>query len=188
MPEEEVKDQIRSLADKMESLEESVRMVSGPYSQLLEYLERFQRISSSYFRLIDLYQRYGEISPDLLMPGVKDHISREVVKILFERDGQNITQITDKLKSRRGSASRRIVRERLKALREMGVVVEKGSERSKEYWLSEGYVKKWYDLLGLGPGADKKAGDGPSATSARSGNIPIPRILSSEAQEKGREE
>lgn len=150
MPDEDVKEQIKSLADKMETLEESVRTVSRPYSQLVEYLERFQKISSSYFRLIDLYQKYGEISPDLLMPGVKDHISREVVKILFERDGQNITQITEKLKERRGSASRRIVRERLKTLREKGIVVEKGSERSKEYWLSEAYVKKWYDLLGLG--------------------------------------
>lgn len=159
MPEEEdVRDQMKSLADKMESLEESVRMVSGPYSQLLEYLERFQKISSSYFRLIDLYQKYGEISPDLLMPGVKDHISREVVKILFERDGQNITQITGKLKDRRGSASRRIVRERLKMLQEKGVVVEKGSDRSREYWLSETYVKKWYELLGLGPGKGTEEG------------------------------
>ncbi len=164
MPEEDVKDQIRSLAEKMDSLEESVRMVSGPYSQLLEYLERFQRISSSYFRLIDLYQRYGEISPDLLMPGVKDHISREVVKILFERDGQNITQIAEKLKERRGSSSRRIVRERLKALEVMGVVKAKGSSRSKEYWLTERYVQKWYELLGLGAGregTEKKGPEGP---------------------------
>jgi DNA-binding transcriptional ArsR family regulator len=155
MADEDVKDQIKSLSEKMESLEESMRMVAAPYSQLLEYIERFQKISSSYFRLIDLYQRYGEISPDLLMPGVKDNISRDIVKILFERDGQNITQITDKLKEKRGTASRRIVRERLKMLREKGVVVEKGSERSRVYWLSEGYVKKWYELLGLSPGNPK---------------------------------
>lgn len=150
MPEEDVKDQIKALAEKMDGLEESMKMVSGPYSQLLEYLERFQKISSSYFRLMDLYEKYGEISPDLLMPGVKDLISREIVKILFERDGQNITQIAGKLKERRGSSSRRIVRERLKMLREKGVVTEKGSERSKEYWLAEGYVRKWYELLGIG--------------------------------------
>lgn len=152
MADEELERQIKALSEKMEGLEESMRMVSSPYSQLLEYIERFQKISSSYFRLIDLYQRHGEISPDLLMPDVKDHISREIVKILFERDGQNITRITDKLKARRGSASRRIVRERLKKLREKGIVVERGSERSREYWLTEEYVKKWYDLLGLGTG------------------------------------
>lgn len=156
MPEEEdLQEQIKSLSDKMESLEESMRAVTTPYSQLLEYLERFQKISSSYFRLLDLYQRYGEISPDLLLPGVKDSIAREIVKILFERDGQNISQITDRLKDRRGTASRRIVREKLKALQERGVVKEKGSPKSKEYWLSEEYVKRWYGLLGLGVSHDE---------------------------------
>ncbi|MBE0517663.1 MAG: transcriptional regulator [Thermoplasmata archaeon] len=150
MAEDELKEQIASLSEKMESLEESMRMVAGPYSQLLEYIERFQKISSSYFRLIDLYQRYGEISPDLLVPGVKDSISKEVVKILFEKDGQNISQITEKLKDRRGSSSRRIVRERLKMLEERGVVTAKGSSRAKTYWLTEEYVKKWYELLGVG--------------------------------------
>ena len=152
MPEgdEDLQKQIKSLSEKMESLEESMRKVVTPYSQLLEYLDRFQRISSSYFRLMDLYQRFGEISPDLLLPGVKDPISREVVKILFERNGQNISQITDKLKDRRGTASRRIVREKLRSLQEKGVVMEKGSPKSKEFWLSEEYIRRWYSLLGLG--------------------------------------
>ncbi len=157
MPEEELKGQIKSLADKMETVEEQMRKVAEPYSQLVEYIERFQKISSSYFRLLELYQRHGEISPDLLIPGVKDSISREIVKILFERDGQNISQIAEKLRDRRGSSSRRIVRERLKMLEEKGVVKGKGSERSKEFWLTEEYVKKWYELLGLGPGRGEQA-------------------------------
>jgi DNA-binding transcriptional ArsR family regulator len=150
MPEDELQGQIRALAEKMETVEESMKLVAAPYSQLLEYIERFQKISSSYFRLLELYQRHGEISPDLLIPGVKDSISREIVKILFERDGQNISQIAEKLRDRRGTSSRRIVRERLKMLEERGVVKGKGSERSKEFWLTEEYVRKWYDLLGLG--------------------------------------
>lgn len=158
MADEDLEEQIKSLSDKMESLEESMRMVATPYSQLLEYIERFQKISASYFRLIDLYQRYGEISPDLLVPGVKDSISREIVKILFDRDGQNISQITQKLKERRGTSSRRTVRERLKELQDKGVVVSRGSERAKIYWLTEGYVKKWYELLGLGLGKDERDG------------------------------
>ncbi|MGB2825494.1 MAG: ArsR family transcriptional regulator [Thermoplasmata archaeon] len=158
MADEDLEKQIKSLSDKMESLEESMRMVATPYSQLLEYIERFQKISSSYFRLIDLYQRYGEISPDLLVPGVKDSISREIVKILFDRDGQNISQITQRLKERRGTSSRRTVRERLKELQDRGVVVSRGSERAKIYWLTEGYVKKWYELLGLGLGKDEQDG------------------------------
>jgi DNA-binding transcriptional ArsR family regulator len=148
---ENLQDQIKALAEKMDSVEDSLSKVTGPYSQLLDYIERFQRISSSYFKMLGLYQRYGAISPDLLIPGVKDPISRDIVKVLFERDGQNISQITDKLKEMRGTSSRRIVRERLKGLEEKGVVKAKGSAKSKDYWLTEEYVDKWYQLLGLGP-------------------------------------
>lgn|GEM_PF-208509 len=159
MADEDLQEQIKDLAKKMQSVEEAVDKVAGPYSQLIDYIERFQKISGSYFRMLGLYQRYGAISPDLLIPGVKDSISRDIVKVLFERDGQNISQITDKLKETRGTSSRRIVRERLKSLEEKGVIRAKGSPRSKEYWLSEQYIEKWYDLLGLGPSRkqDKQA-------------------------------
>jgi DNA-binding transcriptional ArsR family regulator len=150
MADEDLEKQIRALSEKMESVEETMGKVAAPYSQLLEYVERFQKISSSYFKMLGLYQRYGAISPDLLIPGVKDPISRDIVKVLFERDGQNISQITEKLKDMRGTSSRRIVRERLALLAEKGVVKAKGSSRSKTYWLTEAYVDKWYDLLGLG--------------------------------------
>jgi len=154
---EELQKQIKSLAEKMEVVEESISKVAQPYSQLLEYIERFQKISSSYFKMLGLYQRYGAISPDLLIPGVKDPISRDIVKVLFERDGQNISQITDKLKEMRGTSSRRIVRERLKELEVKGVVRSKGTSKSKDYWLTEEYVDKWYRLLGLAP--EKKPED-----------------------------
>jgi DNA-binding transcriptional ArsR family regulator len=150
MADEDLKEQIKDLAEKMEDMEAAMRRVSEPYSQLLEYIERFQKISSSYFRLLDLYQRHGSISPDLLVPEVKDSMSRDIVKVLFERDGQNISQITERLKEHRGTSSRRMVRERLKALEEKGVVRTRGSSRSREYWLTEEYVRKWYELLGLG--------------------------------------
>lgn len=154
MADKELEEQIKALSEKMEAVEGSLAKVAEPYSQLLEYIERFQKISGSYFRMLGLYQRYGAISPDLLIPGVKDSISRDVVKVLFERDGQNISQITDKLKDMRGTSSRRIVRERLKQLEEKGVVKSKGSPRSKDYWLTQEYIDKWYQLLGLAPGKE----------------------------------
>ena len=148
----DIQAQIKALAKKMESVEESMSKVAEPYSQLVDYIERFQKISNSYFKMLGLYQRYGAISPDLLIPGVKDSISRDVVKVLFERDGQNISQVAEKLKDMRGTSSRRIVRERLRGLEAKGVVKSKGSSRSKEYWLTPEYIEKWYELLGLGVG------------------------------------
>lgn len=148
---EELERQIKDLADKMDNLEDSIGKVAEPYSQLLEFMDRFQMISSSYFRMLGLYQRHGAISPDLLIPGMKDSIAKDIVKALFERDGQNISQITDKLKEMRGTSSRRIVRERLKELERKGVVRSEGSPRSRQYWLTAEYVEKWYEILGLGP-------------------------------------
>jgi DNA-binding transcriptional ArsR family regulator len=162
-PKQDLQEQIKALAEKMDSVEDSLSKVAQPYGQLLDYIERFQKISSSYFKMLGLYQRYGAISPDLLIPGVKDSISRDIVKVLFERDGQNISQITDKLKETRGTSSRRIVRERLKELEEKGVVKAKGSSKSKDYWLTEQYVDKWYELLGLGAGKKEGAVKGPEA-------------------------
>jgi len=162
MAQEDLEKQIKSLHEKMGNLEDAMSKVSEPYSQLLEYMDRFQKISSSYFRMLGLYQRHGAISPDLLIPNVKDSISRDIVKVLFERDGQNISQITEKLKDMRGTASRRIVRERLKGLEEKGVVRSKGSPRSKEYWLTEQYIDKWYELLGLGVGKGRQEQNPPS--------------------------
>ena len=162
MAQEDLEKQIKSLHEKMGNLEDAMSKVSGPYSQLLEYMDRFQKISSSYFRMLGLYQRHGAISPDLLIPNVKDSISRDIVKVLFERDGQNISQITEKLKDMRGTASRRIVRERLKGLEGKGVVRSKGSPRSKEYWLTERYIEKWYELLGLGVGKGRQEQNPPS--------------------------
>ena len=162
MAQEDLEKQIKSLHEKMGNLEDAMSKVSEPYSQLLEYMDRFQKISSSYFRMLGLYQRHGAISPDLLIPNVKDSISRDIVKALFERDGQNISQITEKLKDMRGTASRRIVRERLKGLEGKGVVRSKGSPRSKEYWLTEQYIDKWYELLGLGVGKGRQEQNPPS--------------------------
>jgi DNA-binding transcriptional ArsR family regulator len=159
-PKQDLQEQIRALAEKMDNVEDSLSKVAQPYGQLLDYIERFQKISSSYFKMLGLYQRYGAISPDLLIPGVKDSISRDIVKVLFERDGQNISEITDKLKEMRGTSSRRIVRDRLKELEEKGVVKEKGSPKSRDYWLTEQYVDKWYELLGLGPGKKEGAAEG----------------------------
>ncbi len=136
--------------------------LSQPYSQLVGYLDRLQEISRSYFRLLDLLQRYGSLSPDMAIPEVKDPISREIVNVLFERGDRNISQIAQALRARRGTASRRIVRERLKTLEERGVVRSSRGSRGKVYDVTEETVRRWSRVLGLvAPDADEKEGEGP---------------------------
>ncbi len=147
--EEKEKVDIEELASRMGQLEKAMDRLSAPYTQLVGYLDRLQEISRSYFRLLDLLQRYGSLSPEMAIPEIKDPISKEIVKALFEKGGRNISQITEALRTRRGTASRRIVRERLKVLEERGVVVSSKGSRGNVYDVSEATVRRWSEVLGL---------------------------------------
>jgi len=140
---------IQELTERIAQLEEAIRQVSVPYSQLAAQLATFQDTVGKYFRLMDLYQRYGVVSIDTILPEVKDPISKDILRILLDRPGLNISQLTDELKGRRGSSSRRIVREKLSELAEKKLVVEEPGRNERSYRLSEDLVKRWSQVLGL---------------------------------------
>jgi DNA-binding transcriptional ArsR family regulator len=98
---------------------------------------------------MDLYQRYGVVSVDTILPEVKDPISKDILRILLDHPGLNISQLTEELKSRRGTSSRRIVRDKLSELAGMKLVVEEAGKNEKTYHLSEEVVRKWSQVLGL---------------------------------------
>ena len=140
---------IQELTERIAQLEEAIRQVSVPYSQLAAQLATFQDTVGKYFRLMDLYQRYGVVSVDTILPEVKDPISKDILRILLDHPDLNISQLTDELKGRRGSSSRRIVREKLNELAEMRLVVEETGRNERSYRLSEDVVKRWSQVLGL---------------------------------------
>ncbi len=155
MSEDEEKVDLEALASRMGQLEKAMDRLSQPYAQLVGYLDRLQEISRSYFRLLDLLQRYGSLSPEMAIPEIKDPISRDIVKVLFEKGGRNISQIAGALRARRGTASRRVVRERLRLLEEKGVLVSSRESRGKVYDISDETVRKWSQVLGLiAPGSE----------------------------------
>lgn len=149
MPGTEEAKRIQELTERIAQLEEAIRQVSVPYSQLAAQLATFQDTVGKYFRLMDLYQRYGVVSIDTILPEVKDPISKDILRILLDRPGLNISQLTDELKGRRGSSSRRIVRDKLNELAEMKLVVEEAGRNERSYRLSEDVVKRWSQVLGL---------------------------------------
>lgn len=153
--EEEV--DLEALADRMEQVEKAMDRLREPYSELVGYIDRLQEISRSYVRLLDLLQRYGSLSPDMAIPELKDALSREIVNVLFEKGGRNISQITEALRAKRGTASRRIVRERLKALEAKGIVHRSGDPRGTAYDVTEETVRRWSKVLGLvAPGPEEE--------------------------------
>ena len=148
-PETQKQEDIEDLSKRIGQLEEALRDVARPYAELSDHISRFQDIVGRYFRLLNLYQKHGSISIDVILPEVKDSISKEIMRILLDKPGLNISQITEELRSRLGSASRRIVRGRLQDLLEKGLVVESAGKKQKTYEISESVVRKWSQVLGL---------------------------------------
>jgi DNA-binding transcriptional ArsR family regulator len=141
-PEEDLRDEVRKLSARIGELEGMLVQLREPFGQL-------QDVSRNYFRLIELYMRFGEVSPEAAIPGLKDPISRDIVNALFQKGGQNISEITEAVRARRGTASRRIVRDKLAELGRDGIV--RGERRTKtvEYHVSDEVVRKWSQLLGF---------------------------------------
>ena len=76
-------------------------------------------------------------------------ISKEIIRVLVDRNGQNISQITEGVRVKRGTASRRVVREKLKILEEQGIVEQRGEKAVSAYYISDHVLRKWSQLLGI---------------------------------------
>jgi DNA-binding transcriptional ArsR family regulator len=149
MGEEELHEEIKELKAQIAELSDALETAVKPYQKVLGQLEELQGVARRYFGLLELYQRFGEISPEVVIPGLKDPISQEIVKILFDKGDRNISQIADQMRQRRGSASRRIVRERLEKLVEDGIVTVSAEGKQRRFSISDEVVQKWSQLLGL---------------------------------------
>jgi hypothetical protein len=147
---EALREEIHELSGKVAELEEALRSATRPIGDLMSQLEGMNRIAGNYFRLLELYQRKGSISPEAVVPKIKDPIAIEVIKVLFDQSDLNVSEITDRLRERRGSASRTIVRGRLQQLLDQDVVVARdGPQGVTRYAISETVSDRWYRLLGL---------------------------------------
>ena len=140
---------IEELTQRISELEASLHEITRPYTELVQQLGQFQGTVEKYFRLMNLYQEHGSISIDMILPDVKDSISKEIIHIVLDRPGINISQVTDQLRVHLGSASRRIVRGRLDELVKKGHILERKGKRSRTYEVSGEVLKKWSQMAGL---------------------------------------
>jgi DNA-binding transcriptional ArsR family regulator len=136
------KGELEELGQRLDRLESILNEISKP-------LENFYGITGNYLRLLKFYSEHGSISPEHIVPGLKDPISKDIVNVLFQKNEQNISQITESLKRVRGTASRRIVREKLRELESAGVVVKVEGSKQAKYSVAPELIKKWSQLLGF---------------------------------------
>ncbi len=149
MGEEELKKEIRELRKQISELSEAMERITEPYQEVIRNFGDLQNVARKYFALLELYQKFGGISPEMVIPELRDPISREIVRILFDKGDRNISQIAEQMKLRRGTSSRRIIRERLNELIAENIVTVSSKGKTRRFSVSDAVVEKWSQVLGL---------------------------------------
>ena len=137
------------LSEEIQKLNDRISELESMLSQLLRPLQQIQNSTGQYIRLLQLALDHGGLTPELVVPEVKDPISREIVRALLDRSEQNVSEITARVRNKRGTASRRIIRLRLGELTNKQIVEKKQKGSLYVYSLTEDVLKKWGQLLGL---------------------------------------
>ena len=140
--EKDLTDEVKELNKRISDLEKMLSVLMKPFNDI-------RKTTESYMRLAGLLLDHGGLTPDIILPELKDPISRDIVRVLLERPEQNVSQITDLVKSRRGTASRRIIREKLVDLEKKNIIQKQQRGSRSVFSLTAEVIKKWTQLLGL---------------------------------------
>ncbi|MDD4281352.1 MAG: hypothetical protein PHW58_03865 [Candidatus Methanofastidiosa archaeon] len=139
----------QDLAQELKELKKRIGELEAMISQAVRPIQDMQTSATRYLRLVEIILQRGGLSPDMLVPEARDPISRDIVCVLVNKGYQNISQITEGVRAKRGSASRRIVRQRLHDLEENGAVKRTDEKLVATYYLSDEVVTRWSKLLGI---------------------------------------
>jgi DNA-binding transcriptional ArsR family regulator len=139
----------KDLAKEVKELNKRITELEKMISILIEPLRDVGQTTQNYLKITRLLLEHGGLTPDVVIPEIKDDISRDIVRSLMERSDQNISQITELVKSKRGTASRRIIRERLKELEKKEIVEKELKGKLYIYRLTTNVIKKWSKMLGF---------------------------------------
>jgi DNA-binding transcriptional ArsR family regulator len=139
---EELYKEIKSLNKRIDELESMLRDVVQPFQQM-------GKSTTTYFRLIGLMLEHGGLTPDTLFSEIKDPIEKTIVQVLTQKNDLNVSQITEHVRSKRGTASRRIIRNKLQNLQAKEIVETDQLGSRKVYRLTEEVIKKWLQVLGF---------------------------------------
>jgi len=139
----------QDLTDDIKELQKRINDLEKLLARLIQPLTDARKTTENYLRLAGLLLDHGGLTPDLILPDVKDPIEKDIVRVLLERTDQNVSQITELVKTRRGTASRRIIRKRLHDLEQKTVVQATQHGSRTVYRLSPDVITKWTRLLGF---------------------------------------
>jgi DNA-binding HxlR family transcriptional regulator len=139
----------KDLEKEVRELNKRINELEKMLSEVINPLRAVSKTTSNYLKITGLALEHGGLTPDMILPELKDQISREIVRVLLDRQDQNISEITQLVRSKRGTASRRIIRDRLKELEKKNIVQKKMKGKIYVYNLTDKVIKKWSQMLGF---------------------------------------
>ena len=139
----------KDLKKEVQELNKRISELEKMLSEVMSPLREASRATRNYLKITGLILEHGGLTPDMILPEVKDNISREIVRVLLDRQNQNVSEITELVRSKRGTASRRIIRERLKELEEKSIIKKQMKGKLYVYNLTDKVIKKWSQMLGF---------------------------------------
>jgi len=139
----------KDLSEEVKKLNKRIEELEKMLSTLVEPLRNVRDLTQNYLKIAGIIIDKGGLTPDAILPELKDHISQEIVRVLLDRTEQNISQITELVRTRRGTASRRIIREKIKELTEKDIIQKKQKGSISVYSLTDKVIKKWSQMLGF---------------------------------------
>ncbi len=139
----------KDLAKEVKELNKRISELEKMLSTLTKPLQKVSKTTQNYLRLTGLLLDHGGLTPDMILPEIKDPISKEIVRVMIERSDQNISEITELVRTKRGTASRRIIRDRIKDLEEKNIVKKSQKGSRYVYNLTDKVIKKWSQMLGF---------------------------------------
>lgn len=138
---EEVQDRLDEISERLGRLEELIERVGPGIEEVrtsakvikegFEFYDGMVRLMGKFTKAERLESRFGDLK--------KDDISWRIIQILDTSRPLNISQITASVRAERGTASRRIVRERVNELVGRGIlqVIEDEDDRARYFALTK---------------------------------------------------
>ncbi|NHJ13162.1 MAG: hypothetical protein EAX95_05760 [Candidatus Thorarchaeota archaeon] len=137
---DEVQDRLDEISSRLARVEELIQRIGPGLDEVsesakviregFEFYDGMVKLMSKFTRAERLESRYGDLK--------KDDISWKIIKILDNSQPLNISQITAAVRGERGTASRRIIRDRVNSLLERGIlkIIDDEDERARYFTLA----------------------------------------------------
>jgi hypothetical protein len=138
---DEVQDRLEEISSRLARVEELIERIGPGIDEVsesakviregFEFYDGMVKLMSKFTKSERLESRFGDLK--------KDDISWRVIQILDNTRPLNISQLTAAVRAERGSASRRIIRDRVNSLLKRGIltVIEDEDERARYFTLTK---------------------------------------------------